>query len=151
MSHEDVTPESIYRYLNMIQRIIDRMSKNSFQIKAWSTTIFSGVVIFIFSYSFVNIFIFIILLITMFLFWTLDSFYLKKERIFRALYSKIVENFHDPTKRNNIKLYDLNTKKIRKGKKNLLKVMISTSEILYYSIILITTIVLLFIHILGFN
>ena len=38
---DDFNEESFREYLIMIQRIINRLAKNSFQIKAWTATIFN--------------------------------------------------------------------------------------------------------------
>ena len=68
---DNLNDEILVKYLEMIQRVIERMAKNSFQIKTWTATLFAAIVIL--TYSIINIFILIILLFTVFMFWELDS------------------------------------------------------------------------------
>lgn len=128
-------------YMKMIQNVIDRQAKNSFKIKAWTATIYVATVVL--TYSIINILIFIVLIFTVALFWALDSYYLKQERLFRALYKVNVKNFNDKNLRNEIKFFDMDIKVYKNQVDSVLKTMISLSELLYYSAIILTLVVFL--------
>jgi len=76
-----------HKHLEMIQNVIDRMSSNSFLIKAWSITIISSLYTLWFTQK-DNFFLFLILTITLF-FWGYDAYYLYVERGFRNLYDEV--------------------------------------------------------------
>lgn len=78
------------KHLEMIQDIVDRMNRNSFQIKAIVAVIIAGILTL---YSRVpNVWILYMGIAPVILFWILDSFYLQTERKFLALYKDIVDN-----------------------------------------------------------
>lgn len=77
------------KHLEMIENIIERMSKNCFQLKSWTMTLVAGISVFS-SQNNDKRFI-LITLFPLFFFWILDSFYLQLERKYRLLYKHIVE------------------------------------------------------------
>ena len=133
--------EIFYKYLNMIQKIIDRLARNSFQIKAWTATIFAAIIVL--TYSIINILIFFVLIFTVSLFWALDSYYLKQEILFRKLYEHKVNEYHDESMRMNIKVFDMSVIDYKSEVKNVPKTMISISESLFYIPFIITLIIFL--------
>lgn len=78
-----------FKHLEMIENIIERMSKNCFQLKSWTMTLVAGISVFS-SQNNDKRFI-LITLFPLFFFWILDSFYLQLERKYRLLYKRIVE------------------------------------------------------------
>lgn len=138
--------EIFTKYLEIIQSIINRLAKNSFQIKAWAATIFTAVVVL--TYSIINILIFIVLIIVMSLFWALDSYYLKQERKFRALYKQRVKEFNNDNEKEKIKMFDMDISEFKVD--NIIKTMFSISEFLYY-IAFISTLVAFLITYLTVN
>lgn len=80
--------EKKQKHLEMIQGIINRMSGNSFALKGWSVTLISG----IFALSEKNGIKcdYLAIYIPAVLFWCLDSYYLYKERQYRALYNHVI-------------------------------------------------------------
>lgn len=79
----------IIEHLKLIQGVINRMAQVSFIIKGWTLTISVGVLGFAVSssegaFGFLG-------LIPIVLFWGLDAYYLKQERLYRMLYSKVRE------------------------------------------------------------
>ncbi|GAI99845.1 unnamed protein product, partial [marine sediment metagenome] len=48
--------EFFIKYLELIQKIIERMARNSFQIKTWTATLFAAIIVL--TYSIINILIF---------------------------------------------------------------------------------------------
>ncbi|MHA1251612.1 MAG: hypothetical protein ACTSRP_16595 [Candidatus Helarchaeota archaeon] len=145
MTEEKVNSRTISEYFKIIQSIIDRMGRNSFMIKAWYATLFSAVIVLIFTYKsftyeilIINIFLFIISIV----FWIIDSYYLKKERLFRKLYEKKVEEYNDDKKRQTMKIFDLSIKAINKETKKFIWIIFSKTEFSFY-IIFIAMIVFL--------
>ena len=78
-----------FQFLEMIQRIISRMSTNSFLLKGWSITLVAGMIA-LSSNDSSSRFIFLVYL-PIVLFWFLDSYYLQLERKYRLLYSTTAE------------------------------------------------------------
>jgi len=138
--------ELFSKYLEMIQKIIERLARNSFQIKAWAATIFTAVILL--TYSIINVLIFIVLIIVTSLFWALDSYYLKQERLFRKLYTQKVNQFNNPAEKEKIEMFDMDISAFQVN--NVIKTMFSISEFLYY-IAIIGTLVCLLITYLTIN
>jgi len=131
--------EIFCEYLNMIHKIIDRLARNSFQIKAWTAAIFAAIIVL--TYSIINILIFFVLILTVSLFWALDSYYLKQERLFRKLYEHKVNEYNDEAKRINIKIFDMSVIDYKSEVKSVPKTMISISESFFYIPFIITLII----------
>lgn len=74
------------RYLEMIQEVISRMANNSFALKGWTVTLVAG--IFTLSGDAIGT-NFWFLFLPIIIFWGLDSFYLSRERAYRALYKHV--------------------------------------------------------------
>ncbi len=77
-------PERMLLHLEMIQGVISRMARHSFLLKGWAATLwlsFSRPEAAIQSASAA---IFVIAI-----FWGLDGYYLRQERLFRCLYDKV--------------------------------------------------------------
>jgi len=138
--------ELFTKYLEMIQNVIERLARNSFQIKAWAATIFTATIVL--TYSIINTLIFIVLIVVISLFWALDSYYLKQERKFIKLYEQKVDQFNNALEKNKIEMFDMNVSNVQV--KNVFKTMFSISELLYY-IAIIGTLVAFLITYLTLN
>ncbi len=131
--------ELFTKYLEMIQNVIERLARNSFQIKAWTATIFTATIVF--TYSIINTLIFIVLIAVISLFWALDSYYLKQERLFRKLYEQKVNQFNDVLEKDKIEMFDMNVSIFQMN--SVFKTMFSISELLYYIAIIGTLVAFL--------
>lgn len=81
--------EKKIRHIEMIEAIIERMAKNSFQLKGWSMTLIALVGAISAQGSDKR---FILLAFLPILgFWILDSFYLQQERKYKQLYKNVIE------------------------------------------------------------
>lgn len=80
--------EIMIKHLEMIQGIISRMAANSFLLKGWSVTLVSAMFALSQSQKDIQIFILMALIPTV-IFWILDAFYLRQERLFRFLYDDV--------------------------------------------------------------
>lgn len=79
--------ENKVKHLEMIQGVINRMAANSFMLKGWAITLVSG--FFALSDKDSNPMYFLVVYIPIFLFWILDGFYLRQERLYRLLFDEI--------------------------------------------------------------
>ena len=131
--------ELFTNYFEMIQNVIERLARSSFQIKAWAATIFTAVIVL--TYSIINTLIFIVLIAVISLFWALDSYYLKQERLFRKLYDHKVSQFNNVSEKEKIKMFDMDVSNFRV--ESVFKTMFSISEFLYYIAIIGTLIAFL--------
>lgn len=122
-------------HLNMIQEVINRMSKNSFSLKGWAVTLVSG--IFALSAKDTNTVYFLIAYIPIFIFWILDSYYLLQEKLFRLLYDdvrKLNENQID---------FNMDTSKFKNNIKNkYFHCLFSISEFIYLPLALTPVLVI---------
>jgi len=130
MSEKDISETAIGQYFRIIQNVISKMTHNSFLIKAWSGTIFAGVIAF--TLSIANPIIYIILLIIVLIFWYLDSYYLKLERLFRRLYNRKVEQYNNESEKQKMKIFDMDISPFIKETKKIPRIMLSKSEVLFY-------------------
>lgn len=132
--------ENKLKYLEFIQNIINRMSSNSFALKGWSVTLIAG--IFALAARDAKQVYFLIVYIPIMIFWGLDSYYLKEERIFRYLYDQArVKDVNDidfsMNKENVISSKD-------KKKVSWISCLFSVSEICFYlPLTLISTIIVI--------
>lgn len=82
--------DSKLKYLEMILGIITRMGSNSFLIKGWSVTLVSALLAIAVSNSrsvFACMAFFPCLI-----FWILDGYYLRQERLYRELYQSVAKS-----------------------------------------------------------
>lgn len=143
--------ERIYGdYFKIIQGVINRMAKNSFLIKAWTITLVSAILVL--TLSLLNIFVLSILIGVTVIFWGLDSFYLRLERIYRKFYNEKVNKYNDKVTRKDLELFSMDIDKLRGEEEGILKIMRSNSEKYFYltiigalNIFFVYSIILLFI------
>ncbi|MBQ7570303.1 MAG: hypothetical protein IJT22_05160 [Synergistaceae bacterium] len=112
-------------HLGFIQNTINRMSEHSSKCKNWVLTLFAALAAFFFSSEKIcgNNFIFLIMiLIVLIVFWGLDAYYLKMERIFRRLYDK-VRFANDETENT----YDMSIEPFIKDEQSVVRIMFSKS------------------------
>jgi len=107
--------ENLHKELDLIQDVISRMAGNSFQVKTWTMAIVGGVLALAQEIVFpakdvemnepaaIGISIFLVLVVVVF--WYLDGFFLKTEKLYRNLYKWVLE-YRSKTDEY---LYDLNT------------------------------------------
>lgn len=95
--------EEKMKHLEFVQNVITRMNTNSFQLKGWMITIVSAMLALYASSDNKVLYIFVAI-VPVIIFWCLDAFYLKQERLYRKLYKDVVED-------NNIQRFDMNASK----------------------------------------
>ena len=77
------------KHLEMIQGIINRLSRNSFLLKGWNVTLFSALIALSTHKSDINLVYFA--WIPIIILWSLDAFFLRQEKLFRKLYDLVRE------------------------------------------------------------
>lgn len=76
------------KYLEMIQGIINRLACNSFIIKGWGITVsLAGFGLFVENKN--KPVILAVVIFAALIFWILDTYYLKREKLFRKLYDDV--------------------------------------------------------------
>lgn len=80
-----LAPATDAEYLKIIQSVINRLAQNSFQSKSWSVAIVTGILAF--SSRSAQAAACALAFFPAFCFWVLDAYYLRQERLFRALYN----------------------------------------------------------------
>jgi hypothetical protein len=81
------TVEKKIKHLEMIQNIITRLANNSFSLKGWTVIFIAAVLGFAIKES--DPYYIPLVLFPIFAFWGLDGYYLRQEKLFRALYDKV--------------------------------------------------------------
>ncbi|MFJ4538556.1 hypothetical protein ACIP39_21750 [Streptomyces tibetensis] len=94
MSGGPVLDEQRLKHLELLQSVIARLGNNSFLIKGWCITL-SGVLVAVADRSPGRETIPVALALAVG-FWLLDGYYLRQERLFRALYERVVGDGDDP-------------------------------------------------------
>ena len=139
---KNIADENKRHHLLMIQGIIDRMGRNSFSLKEWSI----GIMIAIFAFAGKNTHkAVIITIIPLVVFWFLDAYYLMLERKFRALYDDVRLNDEDKID------FSMNFNSIKLDMKDVKKysyfnILISKTVMPFYTICIITSIIIYFIE-----
>lgn len=130
--------DELFKEIDLIQGCINRMAQNSFMLKGWALTIFAGVTAFTKGENFSDPVTLIFTTIVPFVcFWILDTFFLRTEKKYRKMYEEMLIK----RKANNADgQYNLNPRRFKV--ECFLKVMFSTTMILFYGIPLLASVVL---------
>lgn len=83
-----MTKDEMTSHLPLIQGVINRMGNNSFLVKGWTVTLVAA--IFALAATGSNQHFILIALIPIVVFWFLDSYYLKQEKLYRELYNDVI-------------------------------------------------------------
>ncbi len=79
--------EAKIAHLQMIQAVITRMASNSFLIKRWNVTLVAA--LFALAAASTNLLFVVLTYFPVFMFWALDAYFLRQERLFRKLYDHV--------------------------------------------------------------
>lgn len=85
MSQDSISNK--HKHLDFIQSAINRMAGNLFLLKGWSITLIAA--LFALAAKDTNKSYFVIAYFPLFIFWSLDGYFLSQERKFRALYDHV--------------------------------------------------------------
>lgn len=81
--------ERIVKHLEMIQTVMNRMGRNSFQLKGWSMTILVAAKVLIVRTDLPSPFLVLALIFPIIGFWLLDGYFIRQERLFRHIYDDV--------------------------------------------------------------
>ena len=133
------TVEKKIKHLEMIQNIITRLANNSFSLKGWTVIFIAAVLGFVIKESNPNYIP--LVLFPIFAFWGLDGYYLRQEKLFRALYDKVRKLDEQDIN------FEMDTSSIEKEIGSWRSVCFSRTILGFYGPILITILILIFITI----
>ena len=113
----------LYKEIDLIQNVINRMANNSFLIKGWSITLISAIILLTITPA--ERFLSLLPLIG---FWFLDSYFLRQERLYRKLYEWVIANRLNSSQY----LFSLNATRFNSDVPTFFKTLISKTLLLFY-------------------
>jgi len=116
--------ENKIRHLELIQAVINRMANNSFLVKGWCITLVSAL-LGLASQDNDKKFI-IVVFFPALMFWLLDAYFLRQERLFRQKYNEVAHNAAEFTD------FSLNTSTVEKQVDSWLRITFSQTLFLFY-------------------
>lgn len=122
--------EKKLKHLEMLQAIISRMARNSFLLKGWNVVLVSAIFALASSESKSSLVFLAYLPATMF--WLLDGYFLRQERLFIKLYDKVRATSEDDID------FSMNTKPVKNKVASWLCVAFSRTLFLFHGAILLT-------------
>lgn len=126
--------ENKLRHLDFIQLTITRMAANSFFLKAWAVTLVAA--LFALIAKDVNHRYALVALVPVILFWILDAYYLRQEKLYRLLYDDVRSRDEDKID------FSLHTAEYVKDAPTWFDVMFTKTLFLFYGVLLILVIIL---------
>jgi hypothetical protein len=140
----EVLREFLFKEVEIAQDIISRMGTNSFLIKGWSITLVVATLLLGGGAAYYNY----VALLPWLLFWSLDAYFLRTERLYRKLYDWLIENREAKT--NQEHLLEMNKAKLEKrfGREMpcLVQVMFSRTLIAFHGLLLIMIVALILVN-----
>jgi len=124
--------EFMLKEIDIVQDIIRRMASNSFMIKGW--TVILVAVTLLLRGSEYHVFIAYIPIIV---FWYLDAYFLRLERLYRRLYNWIINNRLESGEY----LFDMNYHRFEDQEQTTLRIMFSKTIVLFYGSIFFLTLI----------
>ncbi|HPP52400.1 MAG TPA: hypothetical protein PK777_05585 [Thermoguttaceae bacterium] len=116
--------EYMLKEIEIIQDIIRRMAQNSFWIKGWTVTLVIGVLL-LKGAEKAQIWVAFIPLVV---FWILDAYFLRQERMYRKLYEWAVQNRPQSDEH----LFDMNAYRFADQVQSIPRIMVSITLGLFY-------------------
>jgi hypothetical protein len=128
-------------YLQMLQAVISRMAGNSFLLKGWSVTLVSA--LFALAADKANINFIFLSYFPVLMFWALDGYFLRQERLFRALYDHVRSLPDDQMD------FSMDTQPVAANIATWLSVCFSVTLRLFHGIIFLSVVVVMLVILLG--
>lgn len=129
--------EYLLKEVEVVQDIIKRMSSNSFLIKGWTITLVVGALLLN-----GNQFHVIVAYIPLLVFWSLDAYFLRQERMYRKLHEWVIKN----RLKTEDHLFDLNATRFRDEVPSSIETMFSTTLLVFYGSIGVSILIYMFLH-----
>jgi hypothetical protein len=125
--------EQRVRHLEMIQAIITRLATNGVYIKGWAVTLISA--LFALAAPDADMRYVLVAYFPVGMFWALDAYYLRQERLFRALY--------DEVRRSQSSDFSMRTDGLHSGVGSWAKAAFSKPLVLFYGVIMIVVVIVM--------
>lgn len=125
----------LFEEAKIIQEVIKKMGNNSFLLKGWSITLIVACLISE-KYARNNLYLCFIPTIV---FWGLDAYFLRQERLYRSLYNWVIKNRLVSDEH----VLDLDTSRFRSQTGSLLKFMFTPTLLFFYGLTAVFVIILL--------
>ncbi|MBW2063205.1 MAG: hypothetical protein JRI95_16805 [Deltaproteobacteria bacterium] len=122
--------EKKLKHLEMLQAVISRMARNSFLLKGWNVVLVSAIFALASTESKSALVFLAYLPATVF--WLLDGYFLRQERLFRKLYDKVRSMGEDEID------FSMNTSPVETQVASWLRVTSSRTLLLFHGAILLT-------------
>jgi hypothetical protein len=116
--------EKKLKHLEMLQTVITRLGKNSFQLKGWCVTLVSALLAL--GSKDANKKLILVAYYPVLMFWMLDSYFLWQERLFRGLYDLVRKTSEDDID------FSMDTSVVREETSPFLLVLVSRTILLFY-------------------
>ena len=129
--------ENRIRHLEFIQAVINRMASNSFLIKGWCITLVSALLGL--AAKDTNQKFIIVVFFPALMFWLLDAYYLRQERLFRKKYDEVGKSAEKLTD------FSMDTSTVEKRVDSWLRVTFSKTLLLFYGTMIGAILVAMFI------
>jgi hypothetical protein len=94
--------EDAIKHLEFIQAVIARQAQNSFATKGWAVSLVAGILVL--ANKFAGWQYELVALLPAIVFWGLDAFYLRQERLFRKLYDSVRCSCLDETQKSDFNM-----------------------------------------------
>jgi len=144
---EPIENEILHKEIDLIQACITRMAHHSFLIKGWCISIVAVVLAFA-GKSVDPLLLALIIFLPFISFWSLDTFFLRTEKMYRKMYLWILQE----RKLGNVEnLYDLDPRNFEDKVDSYFKVMRSTTLSLFYGVLLVPIIIILIYQALQYD
>lgn len=132
MENKEDIKDFMIKELEIIQGIINRMAYNSFIIKGWTITLVVATLLL--KGDKYNTFIAFIPIIV---FWFLDAYFLRLERLYRRLYNWVKDN----RLKTQDFLFDLNYKRFEREEQSIPRIMFSITLVWFYVPLFVLTLI----------
>lgn len=143
-SPEDLT--SLHKEIDLIQGCISRMAHNSFLIKGWTITIIV-ITWAILGKESLSSFALLLLLIPIIGFWCLDAYFLWVEKMYRNLYSSVLNNRLKLNNKDD--LYNLDPNRFKKETGSWWKVFFSKTIFIFYGCLCLVILIVLLLSLIS--
>ena len=127
--------EQKHKHLEFIQNVVSRMARHSFILKGWSVTLV--VALFASATKDTDMRFILIVFMPVLIFWFLDSYYLQRERMFRALYDEV------RIKKDNQIDYSMHVKHLKRGRNLWWRSFLSGTLLIFYVPLLIIMVIVI--------
>ena len=128
-SQSTSTDALLMKHLEFIQAVINRMARNSFQLKAWSLTLAAALLALAANNT--DHALAVIAIVPGVTFWGLDAYYLRLEKLYRALYDDVRETSSV------VPRFSMDTSPYESEVKSWPKMLYSTSISLFHGVLIL--------------